>query len=89
MNEALRGLFPLNLIDSFLRYGGFVHCFSKPSSYKEAILDLLWQQAMDEKLSTLHKTDTWDLIPLHSGKSVVGYRWVYKIKTNYDGSIEQ
>ena len=44
---------------------------------------------MDEKLSTLHKTDTWDLIPLHSGKSVVGYRWVYKIKTNYDGSIEQ
>jgi len=44
---------------------------------------------MDEELSALHKTDTWDLVPLPPGKSVVGCRWVYKIKTNFDGSIEQ
>ena len=44
---------------------------------------------MDEELSTLHKTDTWDLVPLPPGKSVVGFRWVYKIKTNSDGSIER
>jgi len=37
----------------------------------------------------LCKTDTWDLVPLPSGKSVVGCRWVYKIKTNSDGSIER
>ena len=37
----------------------------------------------------MNKTDTWDLVPLPPGKSVVGCRWVYKIKTNYDGSIEQ
>jgi hypothetical protein len=52
-------------------------------------LDLLWQQAMDEKLYALHKIDTWDLIPLPPGKSDVGCRWVYKIKTNSDGSIER
>jgi hypothetical protein len=44
---------------------------------------------MDEELSTLHKTDTWDLVPLPPGKSVVGCRWVYKIKTHSDGSIER
>jgi len=44
---------------------------------------------MNEELSTLHKTDTWDLVPLPPGKSVVGCCWVYKIKTNSDGSIER
>jgi hypothetical protein len=44
---------------------------------------------MNEKLSALHKTNTWDLVPLSPGKSVVGCRWVYKIKTNSDGFIER
>jgi hypothetical protein len=44
---------------------------------------------MDEKLSTLYKTDTWDLVPLPPSKSVIGCRWVYKINTNSDGSIER
>jgi hypothetical protein len=37
----------------------------------------------------LHKTDTWDLVPLPPSKSVVGCRWVYNIKTNSNGSIER
>jgi hypothetical protein len=44
---------------------------------------------MDKELSALHKTYIWDLVPLPPGKSVVGCRWVYKIKTNSDGSIER
>ncbi|KAL5541484.1 hypothetical protein UlMin_009194 [Ulmus minor] len=44
---------------------------------------------MDEELYALHKTGIWDLIPLPPGKSVVGCYWVYKIKTNFDGSIER
>ena len=43
---------------------------------------------MDEELSALHKTCTWDLVPLPLGKSVVGCHLVYKIKTISDGSIE-
>jgi hypothetical protein len=35
-----------------------IHCIFKLSSYKEAILDPLWQQAIDEELSALHKTNT-------------------------------
>lgn len=42
---------------------------------------------MDEEL--LHKTSTWDLVPLPFGKNVIGCHWVYKLKTNFDDSIER
>ena len=67
----------------------FIHCLSEPSFYEKTILDLLWQQAMNEKFSALHKIDTWDMVPLLPGKSIVDCHWVYKIKTNFDGSIER
>jgi hypothetical protein len=74
---------------SFTSFLPSIHCLFELSSYKEAILDPLWQQAMDEELFALHKTNTWDLVPLPPSKSVVSCRWVYKIKTNSDGSIER
>jgi hypothetical protein len=37
----------------------------------------------------LEKTHTWDLVDLPHGKSVIGCKWVYKIKTKSDGSIER
>ena len=49
------------------------------------------QQAINKELCTLHKidkTNTWDLAHFPPGKSVVGCRWVYKIKNNSDGYIE-
>ncbi|CAL8083072.1 unnamed protein product [Prunus armeniaca] len=66
-----------------------IHTLSEPTSYKEAICNSLWQQAMNEELSALHKTGTWDLVPLPPGKHAVGCRWVYKIKTKSDGSLER
>jgi hypothetical protein len=43
---------------SFTSFLASIHCLFEPSSYKEAILDALLQQAMDEELSALYKTDT-------------------------------
>ena len=43
---------------------------------------------MDEELSTLDKINTWDLVPLPSSNSAASFHWVYKIKTNSNGSIE-
>ena len=34
------------------------HCYSKPSYYKEAIVDPCWKQSMDEEPFALHKTGT-------------------------------
>uniref|UniRef100_A0A5B6YVD8 Putative gag-pol polyprotein n=1 Tax=Davidia involucrata TaxID=16924 RepID=A0A5B6YVD8_DAVIN len=64
-----------------------IHSLSEPTSYKEAIIDPLWQQVMDEELSALHKTSMWELVP--SGKRAVGCKWVYKIKTRSNSSMER
>uniref|UniRef100_A0A2N9FH94 Reverse transcriptase Ty1/copia-type domain-containing protein n=1 Tax=Fagus sylvatica TaxID=28930 RepID=A0A2N9FH94_FAGSY len=46
-------------------------------------------QAMTEELQALEKIHTWDLVDLPRGKSAIGCKWVYKIKTKSDGTIER
>ncbi|GJV13072.1 gag-pol polyprotein [Tanacetum coccineum] len=41
------------------------------------------------KLGHGYATQTWDLVPFRVGKLVISSRWVYKIKTKSDGSIER
>ena len=44
---------------------------------------------MKEELNALSKNHIWDLVTLPLGKSVVGCKWIYKIKTHSDGYIER
>ena len=44
---------------------------------------------MKEELDALSKNHIWNLVTLPPGKSVVGCKWMYKIKTCSDGSIER
>ena len=44
---------------------------------------------MKEELDALHKTGTWDLVDLPSGKSYIDCKWVYKIKTRSDGIVDR
>ena len=44
---------------------------------------------MVDELQALEKNHTWDLVDLPLEKSVVGSKWFYKIKTYWDGSVEQ
>ncbi|RVW75057.1 Retrovirus-related Pol polyprotein from transposon RE2 [Vitis vinifera] len=70
------------------------HCYTalatlhEPQTYREASTDPLWQIAMKEELDALTKNHTWDLVTLPPGQSVVGCKWIYKIKTRSDGSVE-
>ena len=43
---------------------------------------------MKDELDALYKNHTWDLVTLLPGKSVVGCKWIYKIKTRSDRSIK-
>ncbi|GLT38346.1 hypothetical protein SLA2020_126020 [Shorea laevis] len=71
------------------------HCFPtitslrEPQSYQETFSDPFWQQAMSDELQALNKTCTWDLVDLPIEKPLVDYKWVYKIKTRSDGSVER
>lgn len=44
---------------------------------------------MSNKLDFLHKSHTWDIVDLPPTQSAVGCRWVYKIKTEANGIVEQ
>lgn len=61
----------------------------EPISYQEVCSNPVWQQAMIEELQALDKIQTWDLIDLPLGKSAVKCKWVYKIKTRSDGTIDR
>ncbi|XP_065627419.1 uncharacterized protein LOC136066661 [Quercus suber] len=71
------------------------HCYTtlatlhEPQTYREASTDPLWQIAMKEEIDALTKNHTWDLVTLPPSQSVVGCKWIYKIKTHSDGSIER
>jgi hypothetical protein len=62
---------------------------SEPSSYKEETSQQLWRDAMAEEYSSIMRNDVWEIVPRPKGKSVVGSRWVYKIKQGVDGSVEK
>ena len=40
-------------------------------------------------MDALHKTGTWDLVDLSSRKYAIGRKWVYKIKTQLDGTVDR
>ena len=58
-----------------------------PSS--KVVLVLEWKKTMDVELEALETNGTWSLTTLPPGKHLVGCKWVYHIKYNVDGSIEQ
>ena len=66
--------------------------YGEPSCYQEAVGDAdskIWKKAMEEELDSLAKNNTWDLVELPEGRSVVGCKWVFKLKRKVDGSIER
>ena len=44
---------------------------------------------MKEEFDALHKTGTWDLVDLPSGISAISCKWVYKITTRSDGTVNR
>ena len=44
---------------------------------------------MAEELAALERTGTWDLVPLPSHVRPITCKWVYKVKTRSDGSLER
>ncbi|CAL5369179.1 unnamed protein product [Camellia sinensis] len=75
-----------------LSYQSFLSClhtYFEPRSYKEACHDPNWIAVMNDELTALARTQTWDLVPFPAGKNVIGCKWVYKVKTLSDGSLER
>jgi Reverse transcriptase (RNA-dependent DNA polymerase). len=44
---------------------------------------------MAEELAALERTGTWDLVPLPSHARPMTCKWIYKVKTRSDGTLER
>ena len=71
------------------------HCYfalftlHEPHNFREASSNSNWQKAMKDELNTLDKTHTWDMVDLSYEKMIVECKWVYKIKTQADSTVER
>ncbi|XP_071677214.1 uncharacterized mitochondrial protein AtMg00810-like [Lolium perenne] len=48
-----------------------------------------WRRAMELEYQALMKNGTWTLVPPRSGVNIIDCKWVFKVKTHADGSIER
>ena len=44
---------------------------------------------METEMTSLRENHIWDLVKLPVGKKTVGSKWVYKVKTGADGSVQR
>lgn len=61
----------------------------EPSSYQEAAQHQVWVDVMVEEYSSIMTNDVWEVVLKPVDRSVVGSRWIYKIKYATDGGMEK
>lgn len=61
----------------------------EPRSYKEAMEDGIWNNAMFSEIDSLEEKKMWDLETLPEGKKVIRSKWIFKLKFNADGMVER
>ncbi|KAM2874298.1 hypothetical protein COP2_017588 [Malus domestica] len=98
---SLPQLLSLQLMDSASEiqhmeqcHGGFsfladISDVEEPKNFKSAVHKVQWQKAMQEEFDALKAQGTWKLVPPPSNQSVIGSKWVYKVKKNPDGSVSR
>ena len=53
---------------------------TEPSSFKEVVEDPTWVDTMVEEYDSIVRNSAWEIVPRPEGKSMVGLRWIYKVK---------
>ncbi len=48
-----------------------------------------WTEAMKKEMDSIYSNDVWDLVKPLKDHKVIGSKWVFKRKTNADGSLER
>jgi len=62
---------------------------SETSSFEEAVEDPAWVDVVVEESDSIVRNSASEIVPRPEGKSVVGSRWIYKVKQEADGSVEK
>jgi hypothetical protein len=46
-----------------------------------------WKKTIIEEIKSLQKNNIWSLTTLFPNQNVVGYKWIFKVKLNANGTI--
>ena len=57
----------------------------EPQNVHEACKGECWFKAMNEELEQIEKNNTWELVPRHHDKNIIGTKWILKNKLNENG----
>ncbi|CAL1411607.1 unnamed protein product [Linum trigynum] len=60
-----------------------------PKSTRQALENPLWRAAMFEEHTALLRNQTWDLVPPSPTQHVLSCKWLYRIKTKSDNTIDR
>ena len=59
----------------------------EPRDVDEALASKAWKGAMDVEMQSIIDNKTWELAQLPGGHTVIGLKWVYRVKRDPDGKI--
>ena len=72
---------------SFCSFIASLDSISLPNTVCEALSHPRWRNPMVDEMQALDDNDMWDLVSLPISKKVIGCRWVFTVRFNFDGSI--
>nr|GEZ34687.1 hypothetical protein [Tanacetum cinerariifolium] len=70
----------------FCYYDAFL-TLVEPKTYKEALTQSCWIEAMQEELNKFERLEVWKLVPRTDKVMVITLKWIYKVKLDELGGI--
>nr|GEV34066.1 hypothetical protein [Tanacetum cinerariifolium] len=70
----------------FCYYDAFLTSL-EPKTYKEALTQSCWIEAMQEELNEFKRLEVWKLVPRPDQVMVITLKWIYKVKLDELGRI--
>ncbi|GJS61509.1 putative ribonuclease H-like domain-containing protein [Tanacetum coccineum] len=59
----------------------------EPKTYKDALTQSYWIEAMQEELNEFERLEVWELVPRPDKVMVITLKWIYKVKLDELGGI--
>ncbi|GKC16286.1 retrovirus-related pol polyprotein from transposon TNT 1-94, partial [Tanacetum coccineum] len=70
----------------FCYYDAFLTAV-EPKTYKDALTQSCWIEAMQEELNEFERLKVWELVPRPNKVMVITLKWIYKVKLDELGGI--
>nr|GEV83756.1 reverse transcriptase domain-containing protein [Tanacetum cinerariifolium] len=59
----------------------------EPKTYKDALIQSCWMEAMQQELNEFERLEVWELVPRLDKVMVITLKWIYKVKLDELGEI--